>query len=164
MACAAPWSVSTLPGAGHRSEGAEAEAGAAGTGAGAGAVSRLTGSSASAAIVTGFASLLFSALLENSGARQLLADTLNDDDISTFLRMAVIFNERTLVKVAHTETWVPECSLGTKENLLEMFLRSLHRLKENLTLNDPKRPKAFNNLKRNFASFTRKKNLGKYEE
>jgi hypothetical protein len=103
-------------------------------------------------------------LLDDGPARQLLVETLNDDDISTFLRVAVIYNERTLTKVSHSDTWVSECSIGTKETLLEMFLYSLNRLKDNLTLNDPRRPKAFNNLKRNFASFTKTLQTGKYEE
>ena len=126
-------------------------------------MSVISGSSASAAITTGFASRLFSAILSDSAARELLSDTLNYDDISTFLRTAVVYNERILKKVAHVDAWV-DCSLGTKDTLLEMFTFSLHRLKGNLVLDDPARPKAFNNLKRNFASFTKKKNMKKYEE
>ena len=134
-------------------------------GAGAGAVSFLTGSSASAAIVTGFASLLFSALLENSSARQLLADTLNDDDISTFLRFAVMPNEKALTRQVHEEALMPECRIGTKETVLHMFLRSLHKLRDNLSQDHPaERPQGFHKLKSRFASFTKQQRLGKYEE
>jgi hypothetical protein len=126
--------------------------------------SLLSGSSASAAIVTGFASLLFSALLDNSRARQMIAETLNEDDISTFLRVAVIYNQRAAARQAHSSPWISECSIGTKEDLLEMVFYSLGRIKESLVLNDPERPAAFNNLKRNFASFTKKKYARKYEE
>ena len=126
----------------------------------------MTGSSASAAIVSGYASLLFSALMEDNNlyARQLLMDTLNEDDITSFLRVAVLYNERAMTnKMPHSNSWIPECSIGKKDNILEMFVYSLQRIKENLRTNDPSRPKAFNNLKKNFATFMKKKNIGKYE-
>jgi len=123
----------------------------------------VTGSSASAAIVTGFVSTLFAALLEDSQARQLMIETLNEDDLSQFLRVAVVNNERIIEMVAHLESWA-ECSIGTKAHVLEMLLLTLRRIKDNLVMNDPSRPKAFNNLKRNFASFTKLKNRKKYEE
>lgn len=123
----------------------------------------VTGSSASAAIVTGFVSLLFSALLEDSHARHLMSEILNEDDLSQFLRVAVLNNERVIEMVAHLETWA-ECSIGTKAHILEMLILSLRRMRDNLVIDDPSRPKAFNNLKRNFASFTKLKNRKKYEE
>lgn len=126
-------------------------------------VELVSGSSTSAAIVSGFASVLFSALLEDGYTRKLLIDTLNEDDLSTFLRVAVLHNERVISMVAHMETWA-ECSVGTKENVLTALVTSLKRLQDNLVADDPSRPKAFNNLKRNFASFTKLKNAKKYEE
>jgi hypothetical protein len=127
------------------------------------AVTVISGSSASAAIVTSLASLLFSAILRDPVAMKLLANTLNDDDISTFLRGAVIYSERSVKKEVHIDG-LPQCSIGTRTTLLDMFYLSLHKLEDSLTLNHPSRPKAFNNLKSKFAKFTKNKNAKKYEE
>ena len=90
-----------------------------------------------------------------------MMEVLNEEDVLPFLRNSLLYNERALVREFHMDAW-PECSIGTKESYLDMIKTHLKKLKSSLSLDNSK-PAAFNRLKRNFASFTKLKNIEKYE-
>jgi hypothetical protein len=123
----------------------------------------VSGSSASSAILTGYASLLFSALLDDSYVMKKINDLLFEDDITTFLRNTIIYNQRPMHREVHIDPWV-QCSIGRKQSLIDMVQYSLNRLENNNLFQDSTKPQAFRNLKMSFASHRKASNMKKYEE